>query len=362
MVSRRTNGPIEVSTQVRMLHDKENIYISFESEEPFTDRMQNVKRKKDDGDLWQDNLVELFLTDAPQSPVMYQIMLGSNGCVTDIRWSHRVKLLKWDSKMEYKYSVVPGKKWIAEVRIPFSSVPELKGKKTFLANFTRGRKINGKKVLNYYTWTPFPVQIPENCGKVIVGDFPQKGLFFGSSKGGVTSKLRTVNPGEENSLISFGDMDGKLMQKRFIGEGWLMTNWYGKKALNHDKGIFLTRGASIRLEWDGVNDRACQTIRGLKPNTRYRFSYYLRMENVKPKNKNTKGFFAGIRLGGTSRRRQFIPLPEQAMQGSIGWTRLETVFETGPDVGKRWNPWMEFYLNNCSGKVWIDHVRLVEIK
>ena len=116
------------------------------------------------------------------------------------------------------------------------------------------------------------------------------------------------------------------------------------------------------LEWDGANDRACQYLTGLKSNTKYRFSYFVRLENVKPAIKKASGFTAFLRMGGSGERNQSISLPEHAMTGSTDWIRIEREFTTVPDVGSKYRPWVQFSVYGTSGKVWIDHVRLEEVK
>ena len=88
----------------------------------------------------------------------------------------------------------------------------------------------------------------------------------------------------------------------------------------------------------------------------------MRLENVKPAGKKPAGFNAFIRMGGSGERNQSIGLPEHAMSGSTDWIRIEREFTTVPDAGAKYRPWVGFNVNGTSGKVWIDHVRLEEVK
>ncbi|MBQ7695059.1 MAG: DUF4838 domain-containing protein [Lentisphaeria bacterium] len=356
----RTGAAIEVNTKVKMLRDDDNLYVGIESEEPFTDKMLCAPRGRDDFDLWRDNVVELFFTETPRSEFMYQIMLASSGTVTDIRWQSKFRGWKWDSKLEYKAGVVPGKMWVAEVRLPLSAMPELKDRKSFMVNFTRGRLLKGKEVMHYYVWTPFPNHNSENFGVALVKDFPEETRTINGKK--PITKTRLVIPGEENSVIKFGDFDAPILQKRFIGDWGHPHNWFGVSKLTLDHKIFRSAGSALLLEWDGANDRACQYLTGLKPNTKYRFSYFVRLENVKPAGKKAAGFSAFLRMGGSGERNQSISLPEHAMSGTTDWIRIAKEFTTVPDVGSKYRPWVQFSVNGTSGKVWIDHVRLEEVK
>ena len=290
MIARsKKDTPIEVGTQVRMLCDKDNFYFAFECEEPETNNLLEAKRKFDEMDLWRDNLVELFFSNDRKSDVLYQIMLGSNGCVTDMRWVVKKHDMKWNSNVEYKSGIVPGKKWIAELRIPRSSMPELKGKKSFLANFTRGRLLKNKNVLPYYVWSPFPKQNPENCGVVVIAD-------------------KVPN----DSIILYGDFEVKPYGKRFLGN-WKKGQWYGNKVLIVDNKTFRTAGASAVL----TPGEGLTYFPKLKPNTKYLFSFSVKLENVKAQERNASGFYSYIRTGGPGPAKQYFSMPTSAMTGSV---------------------------------------------
>ena len=329
----------EVNTSIKLLKDRENFYVAIESEEPFTDRMVCGKRKKDEAMIWQDNLVELFFSPGRRSDLMYQIMISSNGSITDMRSLMSKHGYNWESQCEYKVSIVPGKKWILEVRIPLSSMPELKDKKEFFANFTRGRVIKGEKVMSYYVWTPFPRHIPENCGTITVGPVPA-----------------------DDSVIKFGDFDGKVLQKRFVGDWGNKNNWFTSKEIWIDNKIFRTAGGALRMESTGTKGMTvCQYITDLKPKTKYKFSYCVRLENLVPL-KGKGGFYINIRQGGSGAINQVYSFPGSLMTGSNNWVRFEHEFITTPDVGKTYRPYVGLYISNAKGKVWIDNMKLHEVK
>ena len=334
----RTGSVNEVSTAIRMLRDKENFYAAIECEEPFTADMLAAKRKKDEFMIWQDNLVELFFSPSQRSEMMYQLMISSNGSISDTRSILAKHDFKWDSQAEYKISVTPGKKWCLEIRIPLSSMPELKDKKEFAANFTRGRVIQGKKVMSYYVWAPFPRHLPENCGTVKAGA-----------------------PAADTSLVKFGDFDAKVLQKRFMGDWGNQSNWFAAKVINQDTRIFRTAGASLRMERDTIgNEQVCQYIQGMKSNTKYRLSYFVRLENVKPESNG--GFYINVRMGGSGKLNQVQAFPGQCMSGTNDWVRFEHEFITTPDVGKVYRPYIALYLRKAKGKVWVDNIKLTEVK
>ena len=207
-----------------------------------------------------------------------------------------------------------------------------------MANFTRGRVIKGKKLMNYYVWAPFPRHIPENCGVIKVG-----------------------KEGADNSVIKFGDFDGKVLQKRFIGDWGNKNNWFSGKVINRDERVFRTAGGSLRLERTTPGtETVCQYIRDLKPKTKYRFSYFVKLENVRTLKRG--GFYIDIRNGGSGAIRQVFSFPGQPMTGSNDWVRFEHEFITTPDVGSKHIPYVGLYLRNGTGKVWIDNIKLTEVK
>ena len=58
----------------------------------------------------------------------------------------------------------------------------------------------------------------------------------------------------------------------------------------------------------------------------------------------------------------FYPF-QQPLTGNVKWTRFEFELTTPPNVGSKFVPYIGFYLNKrCTGKVWLDHVELVEVK
>jgi hypothetical protein len=241
---------------------------------------------------------------------------------------------KWNSGAVAKTTIVPGKGWYAEVRIPRSSMPELKGKKSFMANFTRGRMLKGKNVQPYYVWSPFPKQNPENCGVVIIGD-------------------KVPN----DSIILYGDFEVKPYGKRYLGDH-KKGQWFGYKTLTVDNKTFRTAGASAVL----IPGEGLTYFPKFKPNTKYRFSFSVKLENVKALDRFASGFYANIRTGGAGPAQQYFALPKAAMTGTNDWVRLEMEFTTPANTGTLAKPYFTLNLRRATGKAWVDNVRMVEVK
>ena len=338
----RTKEKAEVHTRVRMLADKEYFYVGIECDEPHTAKLLNAKRKFDEIPMWQDNLVELFFAGKHTDEVMYQIMLTSAGQICDLRCTPGVLDTKWNSSLVFKPGIIPGKMWIAEVKIPRSSMPEIKGN-NFVVNFTRGRKLDPaiKVVEPYYAWSKFRKQRAEYCGTAIIGE-------------------KGVSP----SVVRMGDFEGFFNGKgRFMRLG--KDFWWTEKKMIVDRQIFRTAGASMCIHPDGGTTlRQYLPKERLKSSTTYKLSFFVKMKDISGgKAAPRAGFAVDVRFGNKGRNFVFYPF-KQALTGTMDWTRFEFEFTTPPHVGGKQMPYIGFYLTRgvSNGMVWLDHVEMVEVK
>lgn len=332
--------PAEVHTRVRLLADQDNFYVGIECDEPHTGKMVNAERGKDDIEMWRDNVTELFFSSGRDATFLYQIMLTSAGQVCDLRSENRRIDVRWESDLEYKHSVVPEKMWIAEVRIPRSSMPELAGNE-FAVNFTRSRILTPEcEVRNhYYSWFPrgYAGHTPENFGRAVFGIRP-----------------------ENKSVIRCGDFDGRVSGKRMYPD--TRPAWHADAGFPADRQYFMTGGQSVRLErpeGSRVLRQFFDTNR-LKAGMRYRLSFYLKLENVTNPENPREGFFMDLRFGKKGPDNVLFPLVP-SLSGSQEWTRYQFEFTAPEGTGSdSHSTYIGFYLHKkAQGKVWIDHVELV---
>jgi hypothetical protein len=322
---------VEVQTKVRMLHDQNYFYFGIECEEPRTDIMNHMKRPFDDGGIWVDNLVEIFLAPDRKGNKLYQFMVSSNNSGADLRNFSGKTDYKWNSGFKSAVSVVPGKAWFVEIQIPRKSMPELKGSR-IAANITRGRKLTDAKLcaaVPYYTWSAFGPQTPENCG-IIRLEEPVRDTIV--RDGGFAIPMRW-NKGKYNSP------------------------WYGAKGVQvpFSKEFFRTNGTSVIL--DKTSHTLMQYIPAIKPDTKYRLSFYVKMENVKVL--QAGGGFS-MRLGFMSNQ-SIRPFP-RGLAGNAEWRRYVFDVRTPKNLGDRQRAAICFYFRNAAGRVLLDEVSLVEIK
>ena len=324
--------PIQVSTTVKVLQDKDFFYFGFEAAEPFTDKIAaSLKRAKDSGDIWRDSGIEVFLAADASSDYVYQYMVNALGATCDLRNTFKGGVSsKFNSGFEAKCSTVPGKKYVVEMRIPRKAMPELAGKNTIRVNFTRNRALTGMKVVpDLHAWYPMVRNIAEDFGILVL------------------EKKETAK-----NLITAPDFDQPLLLKnRFM----CVNGWAGNPSIQLDKKVFLTKGASVCL--DKKHTSLIQTL-PMKPDTKYSISFYVKTQNAKP------GLRALVRFGSTKAGGVYVfGTYLSYIRGNTTWHRVERVFKTPKEFGKQYNPRLDLFVSNKeAGKCWIDHVELVEVK
>ncbi|MBR2373600.1 MAG: hypothetical protein IKA87_05155, partial [Lentisphaeria bacterium] len=127
-----------------------------------------------------------------------------------------------------------------------------------------------------------------------------------------------------------------------------------------DTKCFRTAGVSLRLE--GHRSGMIHTVSGLKPDTTYRLSFFIRQKDVKlhkgVRPGDGTGFFVRVDDGNNVVRN----FPRRAFYGSIPWTRWEYIYRTSSKKpGTSYTPYIHFVLRHTSGQVWVDKPELVEI-
>ena len=323
----------EVLTFVKMLHDRENLYFLFDCREPLTAKMLRSKRQFDDPQMWRDNSVEIHLDPAGTRKENYQLRIDSFGTVSDLRIINKPLKhdAKWNSGAEVRTSVVPGKGWFAEVRIPLGSLPQVNNRR-IVANFNRHRILEGVKVHPFYVWSPYAKGFGDqpNFGYIHLGMRPDKNLLT------------------DRDLV-------------YGGIKWTKHNkWtYSGPIPKRDTKIFRTAGVALRLE--GHRSGLEHRITGLKPDTSYRLSFFIRQKDVKV-NKGSSprgsGFFVRVDDGNDTVR----IFPANSFFGTIPWTRWEFNYRTGKKaLGTTYKPYIHLILRNSSGQAWVDKIELVEV-
>ena len=150
-------------------------------------------------------------------------------------------------------------------------------------------------------------------------------------------------------IITNGDFTVKP-RGRFFG------GWYGNKfaPLVRDEGV--TGGQCVMLE--GSSNGAsvvCQFLPQLKPDTRYRLSYFVKTENLFSKG---KGGGAGAVI--MDAFNNSFPAHTR-YSGTMDWTHVWFDLTTHPDTNRRVRSYIRLVISaNTTGRAWFDGVRLEE--
>ena len=322
----------EVQSKVKMLQDAEYFYFGFEADEPETAAMvAETNRKPDDTVVWRDNGIEIFLSAELASDFIYQFIFNSAGAKSDLKNPLATVDPKYESDFEVKTNVVPGKRWTAEVRIPRKAMPELNGRTSIVGNFTRHRVLKDKNVgTEFYAWYPLKRNIPEDFGHILL-----------------TGKK------PEGNLIIAGDFDRTIHGKRFIGK-WAEVG--GSKYIVQDRDFFITKGVSLRLE-PGSN--IVRQYLKMLPGKLYKVSFFVRTEKLTP------GLRVIFRFGGDPAQPIYVlGNYKDYIRDTVSWYRIERTFRAPKKFGKipGHGPLIDFTIGKSTGKCWIDHVELYEVK
>lgn len=94
--------------------------------------------------------------------------------------------------------------------------------------------------------------------------------------------------------------------------------------------------------------------KGIKPNTRYRISYMIKLDNVKPLRKGGGVFFNVVDCGNN-----FFPR-KNWLSGTQDWTGMYFEFKT-KDKPIRDHAGFEIKMLYCTGTAWVDNISVEEI-
>ena len=332
LFNNRTEKKSSVATGVKFSVRNDHLEISYRCEEPRMKDIVAVKRNFDDGDMWRDNSIEIFLNPTCDRKTIYQIVINSEGCVFDQKLisfgSRKVQLPDWNSEAKVEITKKE-KSWNALIRIPLKNLPGFKGQ--FIANFCRNRILNsGNDYEQYYCWGPF-----------------LKGFNDVENYGTVTFEK------DRNILVN---SDFSLPRSRYGNYGVYKNGkwaggWHGNKQIKLDYDHFVSAPCSMQVF--GKDPVAAQTIYyKIVPGRKYRLSFFMKTEKVIPA-KQGGGSCANFANNGNNW------FPQRKPVGTTPWVFYETVY-TGK-AQQKGNPYLWMRILNGSGKVWFDDVRLEEI-
>lgn len=156
--------------------------------------------------------------------------------------------------------------------------------------------------------------------------------------------------GENRSLVIDGDSFGQLGNERV----WKIDP--KSKCVERDENVFVTAPASLRIESDRVAVVLQDLGAKLEPNTRYRISFFFKLEDVQPNGGRKPGVF--FQCYDTKTWHWF---PRIQQYGSVDWYYEEFEFTTLPDLDSGKNQHFEVLMRNVTGRIWIDDIRVEKL-
>lgn len=138
-VDQNGGSKASVQTFVRMLYDKDNVYLGIESMEPVTGKIKALCTKNEEP-VWNDNSVELFISSPALNGKYLHLIVNSKGALYSALSSGMgVADISFKSGVDVK-SAVFDDRWIMEAKIPAAALGGIiKDGETWKINVARNR-------------------------------------------------------------------------------------------------------------------------------------------------------------------------------------------------------------------------------
>jgi len=139
-------------------------------------------------------------------------------------------------------------------------------------------------------------------------------------------------------------------------DGWIVER--NTKEGEMDSSTSAVGKSSLRLVSDGKAAARCYFSSELKMDTKYRVSFFVKMDSVKSKSA-FGGIFAEVWDGHT-----WIYLPhlkDRSLFGTRDWSHVSYEFKTSQKRTEKLKPFFHFLMNDVTGTAWFDGVRIEEV-
>jgi hypothetical protein len=317
----------EIMVRAMARRDSENLYLAFMCDEPQMDKLLGAEYERNNMNIFKDALFEIFLNPSGDRKNYFQVCVNPVGSLTAISYPTRQP---WTAPITVK-AFKDKRAWSAELTVPLSALPGLKTS-GFPVNFSYNRQLNSEaKYQKLYSWSRFIKESfheIDNFGNMVFDD------------------VKNENMVKDWNFES--ELDGNK-----IGS-WLVqlpssADFIGRLEL--DYGTFISGGRSLYMKLDaGPRLDAVQDLK-LKPDTQYRFSYYIKYD-VQPDSVVNAMVTAG----------RNIFMPELPFSGKLGWHREEFVFKTPAKDKFSGDAHIRFCIVKPKAEIWIDNVSVTEEK
>ncbi len=329
-------GIIPSKSVVKLAMDPEYLYVACIFEEPEMEKVTAMKRPDKDRNLWEDNNFEFMLNPSGDRKNYYHFIVNSLGSKSDAAskmFGTNFKLdHSWNSGAEVKVSRNKTS-WCAEYAIPLKNMGVF-DKQGFVANFGRNQAKPRKSFL--YSWSPFlknGFHDLENFGTI---------LFR--------------NP-DSRSILANGSFEAPAKPHNFFGVWRSNWNMPDGCAASQDNTTFISGGQSLKMSSSkGISFQTGQSLPEMKPNTRYRLTYYVRTENVVPLKNN-----GGVCVNIWDDKNLFFPaIP---ITGTRPWFSESFEFTSGLKTNlPPHKSYIMLWLHDATGSVWFDQLTLEEAR
>jgi len=321
----RRGQTAEVETRMVLKETPESFVVSFFCEEPEMKRIKANAKGYDTNQAWEDSDVEIFFNPSGDRKNFLQWCINANGAVDD--FFNKDIRFKSGAKVEVKRGE---KSWQGTLTIPKSVLGNYR-KEGFPILFGRMRVLNAPgqkpKERTYCTLANLEApsfQEPEFWGMLDLTGKPDPNLVLNGN---------------------FKDL------KTFPGKGFYFTSRRveGMQNIVLDRTSFVTQGQSVRFDSASPKRFDLQfKTKGMKPGRRYHVSFFCRTEL------EGQGMSASLFCGNN------IKLTEGPVTGSNPWHCVSRVI-TAPARFTIPNPVVVIGCRG-TGKLWIDEVRVEELK
>lgn len=336
----KTSDPLNLRTQVDVALTETDFCVTFRCEEPDMEHVIQPQRDMDDGQIWADNDVEVFVDPTGEGKSYYQLLINSAGSLCDIYGISLGKKIHHDKSWNSEAAVEIGKwekGWTASVRIPRSSFKAAFNPDGFIANFSRNRATttDGSRL---YSWSPFLVRV--------FNDLEHFGHLYPNRR----EPVNVVPNPDFNDAAS-----GRTLCRTWILDATVPE---GCKA-ELDKSTFIAGYQSLKLS--NSNDQEqflfkinCELTKYLKPNRKYRVSYFVKTDNVKPLTSH-----GGFCLGMWHKKNYWWP--SNKIVGTHPWFKQTFEFTSDANCPDE-KAYLKPVLFQCTGTAWFDHVCVEEVE
>ncbi len=135
--------------------DRQYLYMLFLCYEPEMDKLKTTANPPDDGSIWVDDCLEIFLCpdESDRKAPCYQLIVNADGVLYDCINRRLNDTVPWDSQAQVRV-IRQANRWMAAIRVPFAAIgvndPYFAG--SMAGNFYRSRAVNPLPEVS--AWSP----------------------------------------------------------------------------------------------------------------------------------------------------------------------------------------------------------------